>query len=476
MTKIQILALKNGENWVNLLTTIIDSESIYRSKKLKLIYTSKINKQELRLWEGYLGPQQTKQITVKILKEKTYYIDNNLISYNISNTPKTIFLSQHLMSNPQYIPSPVWGGCYVEEFWNTDLEQKKIFDKNTMLDSGELCNKLDVNLFTFLDRIGNLILFKKLSDQKIDYQLISDRHFVLGMWMPKTFTPNEYVATLESWKNDEMIEKQICSIKERWTDFTLRESFEFLNLEIFRVSDGQCIYSQKHISFFTDLMISTSVQRPLGNFGDKKHHPIIGWVKQNVSFTSNSKRSLITEIKKERKRKMLRISEAKFNFAFRGEQKEEAFKHLYKELEYMCCDSRTKIVYISDPYFFSGRLEDELYVVLARIFLQYPDITFRLLTHRLDDSLSFNNPSSSHEIFTVKKFHSIEPKLQNVFYKQCSDNSFHDRWICSENREVGISNSLNNFKRGVVFYPTTNYFYSISQSIWDTLEDKEEML
>ena len=412
------------------------------------------------------------------MESDEYYFNHNLIIYNISSSPQTFFLFHDLMGSPKYIRSPVSGGCYVEEFWNTDLELKKLFQKNTLPDSGELCSKLDVNLFKFFDRIGNFIHFKNSTNLKIDFQLINDKLFVLGIWIPSTLTPDEYMATLESWKNDEIIEKKICPIKGRWTDFFLRESFEFLNLEIFRLSDGKCIYAQKHISFFTSLTITTCAQQQIGSFQDKKcPRPITGLIKRVVSHISDSQHSLTTTIKKERKHKMIRASKSEFNFAFRGEQKEEAFKHLYTELNYMCSDSQGKTVYISDPYLFSGRLDEELYVVLARIFLQYPDITFRLLTHRLDERSSLNeNSLSSQEIFTLKKFRSIEPRLRNVFYKQCKDNPFHDRWICSENREVGISNSLNNFKRGVVFYPATNYFYRISQSLWNNLGDEEEML
>ena len=59
--------------------------------KLKLIYETKVNKQKLCLWEGYLGPIQTKKLKTKILESDEYYFNHNLIIYNISSSPQTFF-------------------------------------------------------------------------------------------------------------------------------------------------------------------------------------------------------------------------------------------------------------------------------------------------------------------------------------------------------------------------------------------------
>ena len=250
----------------------------------------------------------------------------------------------------------------------------------------------------------------------------------------------------------------------------MNEPFDYINLEVFRLRDGQCVFSQKHISYFSNFQISTSTSQELGRFVKQKAvHPIIGCPQRTEKIVRNpvsSATPLIAQFRKERKKFLSQHFRNSVNATFNSSEKEDAIRYFSRILKTVCDNSKDNIVYISDPYLFSGMLDLALYTCILRIFYEYPTITFRLLAHKLE-----NDENSS-----LDTFRSALPKLKNVYIKQCSGNLFHDRWICNEISEIGISNSLNNFKLGVVFYPTSNYYTKISKRLWDSAPGQVEKL
>ena len=473
MSNVQILALKKENLWVNVLTTIVETKITPLRYKFTLMHKTDINGQELCMWSANLGPRQIKKLKNTILSYKTININGENISYNISES-STSFIFQDFEFAPENMQTSIDGGCQIEEFWNTDIELKNIFHQNEPGEAGELISNLIVNIFKFYDRVGNVIILQPDPEVSIEIHSLNDRLVVLGTWMNSKFIPNEYLATIESWAYNEILEKRSCLITERWTDFVLNEPFEYINLEVFRLRDGQCVFSQKHISYFSNFQISTSTSYELGKFVKQKDvHSIIGCLHRTQKIVRNPASSappLIAQFRKERKKFLSQHFRNSVNATFNSSEKEDAIRYFSRILKTMCDDSKDNVVYISDPYLFSGMLDVSLYKCILRIFYEYPDITFRLLTHKLADSYEDDESPS------LKTFRSVEPKLNNVYIKQCSGNLFHDRWICNESSEIGISNSLNNFKLGVVFYPTSNYYTKISKRLWDSSLDREEKL
>lgn len=475
MSNVQVLALKRENHWVNVLTTIVETRKALLRHKFTLFHKTIINGQKLCLWSANLGPRQINKLKETIFSSKSMNISGENVIYDISGST-TSFLLQNFDYLPENMKSPIDSGCQIKEYWNTDISLKDFFRQNEPEETSELIPNLSVNIFKFYDRAGNVIVLRP--DPKISFEIhsLNDQLIVLGTWMNSKFIPNEYIATIESWAYNEILEKRSRLITERWTDFVLNEPFEYINLEVFRLDDGQCVFSQKHISYFSNFSISTSVSHEIGSFVKQKIiYPILGYSQETQKIIRNSASlaspiTPITQIRKERRNSLAQHFKNTVNRTFDNSEKEEAIRYFYLILKTVCDSSKNNVVYISDPYLFSGMLDVSLYQCIIKIFLEYPNITFRLLTHKLDIlNQDDGNPS-------LKIFRSVKPKLNNVNIKQCSGNLFHDRWICNESMEIGISNSLNNFKLGVVFYPTSNHYIKISNRVWNSSLDQEEKL
>ena len=322
---------------------------------------------------------------------------------------------------------------------------------------------MDFNLFKFYDRAGNFIRFKRTSKINFEVSSLNNKFLVLGTWMEPQFIPDKYIVSLETKSNNETLEKKVSLIKQRWTDFSLMEPFDYINLDIFCLESGQCVFSQKNISYFSDLTITASTMRHLGNYkNNKKLIPVTGWVNHQMTVKSdNSQQSIISQAKQERNQRLLGYLQKKINFTFEGNQNKEAQLHFYKQLSKISQESENKIVYLSDPYFLCGKLDENLYQLLFRTFMENPNVSYRILTHKILKN------QNDKVIPTLKVIRSFEPRLSNIQIKQFPNNPYHDRWMCSDSAETGFSNSLNNFKRGVIFYPTANFFYKISENLWN---------
>lgn len=474
MLNVQILGLQKENHWINILTTIIETKNTLLPHKFLLLHKTNINGQELCMWSANLGPRQINKLKNTILSLKSINITGKNIIYDITES-STSFLLQDFGYAPESMKCPIDSGCQMQEFWNTDIDLKNFFHQNEAEKADELISNLSINVFKFYDRVGNVIVLQPDPEISIEICSLNDRLIVVGAWMNSEFIPNKYLVTIESWAYNEILEKRSRLISDRWTDFVLNEPFEYINLEVFRLRDGQCVFSQKHISYFSNFSISTSITKRLGWFVKQKvSYPIHGYsshkTEKTIFNSASSANPLITQIRKERRNFLSRHLKNTVSKTFNNSEKDDAMRYFYHILKTACENSKDDVVYISDPYLLCGMLESSLYQYILRIFFEYPNITFRLLTHKLE------NPEQHNENPSLKILRSVRPKLNNVYIKQCSGNLFHDRWICNENMEIGISNSLNNLKLGVVFYPTSNYYIKISKRLWNASQDQEEKL
>lgn len=433
---------------------------------------------QFSLWEIILGPKQTEKFINQIQNSQVCILGDININYDLSSVAYKTFLPKDLVPSQESVESPYNCGSDLIEFWNTD-ENLKAFAQQTLCFNpciSDLTSNLDFNVIKFYDRIGNLLIFTNHKDISADIICINDHFCVLGVWMKSKFKPNQYIATIEAWIFNEIIEKKICVLQDRWTDLRFSQNFDFLNIEIFRLKDGMCVFSQRHIAFIKELSFNFSTLSYFGKFTNKRiTQPVFGFSRGTQRQVKISEISPITKFQHERYGKQKQRNKANHCMAFRPGPDSDAINYFCKEFERICEGSKEKIIYLAEPYILSGKLHENLYIGLIKIFLKYSDVEFRILTHRpklIDDGDT--QTIGAQNVPSLSILRSVTPKLTHVHIRLFDDNPFHDRWICSENDEIGFSNSLNNFKRGVVFFDTYDYFFQLSKQFWNNRDTNSE--
>ena len=210
----------------------------------------------------------------------------------------------------------------------------------------------------------------------------------------------------------------------------------------------------------------------------KKIHSIQQYSKSNISTISNSKKSRIVKYQLARTKYVSEYS--KFNLlstfkGFKGIQYQEAEKYFQKLLKRIS-NTKSKYIYIADPYFFDAHFDIRRFIVYLDIFATVQDKEVRILTCNMDLPKSlkkFIEKNKKNKLFNNIKIKSIIEKSQ-IENKPLS--AFHDRWIASNIEEYGFTNSLNNFKSGVSFFKSLKHYYEESEFLWQINSDEENYI
>lgn len=483
MARIRIITIKQDDKYLNLYTGIVFSCKYKRTKKLSYKESIENEKFKIVIFEGFLSNNKLKDLKNQIIEQQEIIIDSYKVTFNIDKHIRKSFLltkDDNTTDSQKQVLSCFKNNCYLYENWCIDDNIKNLWlniDENLRKD---ISAKSEVKLLYLIDRIGNVLHFQEINEINVTFFHQNDTFLTFSASMRNKFIPNKYIAEIEVKSFDDVILKESFIIKERFKDFELQDEDYNIHVVVYNIKTGECVFDNS-FAYLKEISLSLNV---LGNeivFKDskgKKIHSIQQYSKSNISTISNSKKSRIVKYQLARTKYVSEYS--KFNLlstfkGFKGIQYQEAEKYFQKLLKRIS-NTKSKYIYIADPYFFDAHFDIRRFIVYLDIFATVQDKEVRILTCNMDLPKSlkkFIEKNKKNKLFNNIKIKSIIEKSQ-IENKPLS--AFHDRWIASDIEEYGFTNSLNNFKSGVSFFKSLKHYYEESEFLWQINSDEENYI
>ncbi len=483
MARIRIITIKQDDKYLNLYTGIVFSCKYKRTKKLSYKESIENEKFKIVIFEGFLSNNKLKDLKNQIIEQQEIIIDSYKVTFNIDKHIRKSFLltkDDNTTDSQKQVLSCFKNNCYLYENWCIDDNIKNLWlniDENLRKD---ISAKSEVKLLYLIDRIGNVLHFQEINEINVTFFHQNDTFLTFSASMRNKFIPNKYIAEIEVKSFDDVILKESFIIKERFKDFELQDEDYNIHVVVYNIKTGECVFDNS-FAYLKEISLSLNV---LGNeivFKDskgKKIHSIQQYSKSNISTISNSKKSRIVKYQLARTKYVSEYS--KFNLlstfkGFKGIQYQEAEKYFQKLLKRIS-NTKSKYIYIADPYFFDAHFDIRRFIVYLDIFATVQDKEVRILTCNMDLPKSlkkFIEKNKKNKLFSNIKMKSIIEKPQ---IKNNQPTAFHDRWIASDIEEYGFTNSLNNFKSGVSFFKSLKHYYEESEFLWQINSNEENYI
>ncbi|DAA97751.1 TPA: hypothetical protein CPT96_12260 [Candidatus Gastranaerophilales bacterium HUM_10] len=482
MARIRIIALKQKDAYINLYTSFVDGDDFSKTKKLYIKNVLILEEKEFIIVEGFYNHKDLINFKNIITTKKELIIDKYKIHFNVDEQIRTSFLKtkdDYKTDTQKQIVSCFKNNCYLYENWCLDSNIKDIWlnlEENTRR---ELSNKAEVKLLYLIDRIGNVLHFEEISDLTVSIFHQNDKFLTFSVSMKNEFTPNKYIANIEASSYDDIILKENFIIKERFTDFELQDEDYNINIEIFEISTGKCVYSN-NLAFVKELSLNMNILGREIVFKDEKGnkiHSIQEYGKQETSTVKTHEKSDIIQYQMARNKYVNEYTNNKLLSTFNGfkgqdfKEAEQYFQKLLKEIS----TTENQYIYIADAYFLSAEFNIRRFINYIDIFATVQDKEVRILTCNevLPKSLKkFIKNNKSHLFSNIKIKSIIE--LSQKDNKKLS--AFHDRWIASDVSEYGFTNSLNNFEKGVSFFKSLKHYYEEAEHLWQINADSKYII
>lgn len=471
MARIRILAINNENNLINLLTSIVDFDISEKEEDFVLIKTFADAK--LELFEGFFENENLQLLKSKIINNNQIEINEKTIIYDVNKNKRCSFLSSKnelFASNEKLISSPFEKcSCLIENWCENDKVKNLWISLSTEVKQ-DISKCLDINLYELIDRVGNVLHFKELNEINISLIHQNDKFITFSASMKNKFVPNKYFATIQIKSYDDIILKKGFFINERFIDFEIEDEDYGIDVEVYNIENNECVFKETFY-FMKELCLNLSIIGPKICFKDNN-----GTEVHSIQTYSTDKTSTIrkTEKSKPIQYEMLRKKwtdnllrkEQHFYRGFSEVEYKEAikyFQYLLKQLS----NCKKEYIYIADPYFFENEFNIQRFINYMDIFTAVQDKELRILTcsKTLPKLLKNFKRSNKYNLFKNIRIKSI------IDINKKTNNSFHDRWIASDNLEYGLTNSLNNFKKGVSFFKSIEHYYCQSEILWNISQE-----
>ncbi len=479
MARIRIIALKQKDIYINLYTSFVESENFIKTQKLCTKETLILEDKEFIIVEGFYNHKNLLNLKNSIISQKELTFNNCKIIFNVDKQVRTSFLNtkdDYKTNSQKQVLSCFKNNCYLYENWCLDSNIKDIWlnlEENTRI---ELSNKAEINLLYLIDRIGNIVHFEEINDVEVSIFHQNDKFLTFSVSMRNGFTPDKYMANIEVSSYDDIILKESFIIKERFTDFELQDEDYNINIEIFEISTGKCVYSNNLI-FVKELSLNMNILGREIVFKDEKGnkiHSIQEYGTRETSTIKTHEKSNIIQLQLAREKYVSEYNKFKLLSTFKGfkgqnfKEAEQYFQKILKELS----TTKNQYVYIADPYFLSAEFNIRRFINYIDIFATVQDKEVRILTCNevLPKSLKKFIKNNKSHLFSNIKIKSIL-ELSQKDNKKLS--AFHDRWIASDISEYGFTNSLNNFEKGVSFFKSLKHYYEEAEYLWQINPDNK---
>lgn len=483
MAYIKLFVLNFDKTYYNLLTTIKETSCDEKESEFKKIQEIDIaDKSKLIIYEKHISTINIFNFIESITKEQSYKIDDIEVKYNILNENcRTSFLTQredNKADTLNQICSPFYSNCNLIEHWDVSLEIKNLWLKIPKDKRKDLAKQLDINLNTLIDRVGNILHFQEIDEIDVSIQHQNDKFLTLSFIKKEAYINDEYIATIEIYSYDDLINKQSFKLTNRFTDIPIQDNENNIHLEVHNVTKNTCVY-------YNNLYYIGS--------GHSSSHYFQRDIKENVTqLVEKDNKNLIYSLQYNRKRwtNVLKIQQGLHFFRADSDNEEKAFDYLLKLLVNLEKDTGLDInlpeyIYLVDPYIFKNLAKDKF----IKIFNAVKNIELRIIGGRycIPDFLKSlkTDHLNKYSNVKIKNIKGIKKdKDGNVEYLLKEDGSYkidkngnkipkeialcHDRWIATKNNEYGFTNSLNNFSSGVSFFKSIEQYFDEAESLWNT--------
>ncbi len=483
MAYVKLFILKIDKNYYNLLTTIKETSCDEKEAKFKKIQEINISNQDkLIIYEGNVSTNNVTKFIENIIKEQQYKLNKIKIQYNIikENYRKSFLTQREDIKADQFnqIYSPFYSNCNLIEYWDVSLEIKNLWLKIPRDKRKDLAKILDVNLNNLIDRVGNVLHFQEIDEIDVNIQHQNDKFLTLSFIKKEAFVDNEYIATIEIYSYDDLINKQSFNLNNRFTDIPIQDNENNIHLEIYNITQNTCVYYNNLYYIGAGHSSSHYFQRDIQQC--------------TTQLMEKDNNNLIYSLQYNRKRwtNSLKIQNGLHFFRTNSDDEENAFDYFLKLLSDIQKDTgldvaSPKYIYLVDPYIFNNFAKEKF----IEIFNNAKNIELRIIGSRycipefLYD-LKTNNQNKYSNV-RIKNIKGIKKdKNGNIEYLLKEDGAYktdsngnkipeevalcHDRWIATQNSEYGFTNSLNNFKSGVSFFKSIEQYFDEAESLWNT--------
>lgn len=482
MVRIRIIALKQKDYYINLYTSIVESEDFKKIQKLDIKETLTLENKEFIIVETFCNHKNLQRLKSLLISQKELVFDNYKIIFNVEKNPRTSFLltkDDFKTNSREQILSCFKNNCYLYENWCLDNKIKDIwlnFEENTRQ---ELSNRAEINLLYLIDRIGNILHFKEISDIAVSIFHQNNKFLTFSTSMKNGFIPNKYIAKIEVKSYDDIILKECFIIDERFKDFKLQDEDYNINIEIYEINTGECVFCNNFV-FIKSISLNMNIPGREIIFRDEKGnkiHSIQEHGAQETSTVTTHEKSNIISYQLAREKYVREYNKYKLLSTFKGfkgkfyKEAEQYFQNLLKEI----ANTDSKYIYIADPYFLSAEFNIRRFINYMNIFAAVQNKEVRILTcnKEFPKSLKKFRKNNKNKFFSNIKIKSII-ELSKKDKKELS--SFHDRWIASDKDEYGFTNSLNNFEKGVSFFKSLKHYYEEAEYLWQISSDDKNFI
>jgi len=488
MAYIKFFVLQINKDYYNLLTTIKETSCDEKEEKVKKAKEINIlNENKLIIYEGNISSNNIKNFIKDIIKERQYKLNEIEIKYNIiKENRRTSFLTQREDAKADQfnqICSPFYSNCNLVEYWDTSLKTKNLWLKIPKDRRKELVQHFDINLNHLIDRVGNILHFKEIDEIDVSIQHQNDKFLTLAFIRKENYKDNEYIATIEIYSYDDIINKQIFKLNNRFIDIPIQDNDNNIHLEIYNITTNTCVY-------YNNLYFIGA--------GHSSSHYFQRDVKQNATqLIEKSNKNLIYSLQFNRKRwtNSLKIQNGLHFFRTNNDDEEKAFDYLLTLLKNIQKDTELdgklpEYVYLVDPYIFNNFAREkfiEIFNITKNIELRIVGSKGCIPKFLYELKEKNKNKYSNIKIKNIKGIK--KDKDGKVKYLLKEDGSYkidnngnkvleeialcHDRWIATKNTEYGFTNSLNNFKSGVSFFKSIEQYFDESESLWNTKQTQD---
>lgn len=470
MARIRIFAVEKDNEWINLLTVITEYSSNTRNKNFKKVYKANLSGSKILIIEGFVDDSQVRIFRDEILSTQELKTHQYKIKFYIDATVRESFLLQNedkTVIGEKQIFSPFGKNAELLENWCLDDNIKNIWLSINKGNQIKLSKLLDIDLYSMIDRVGNLLHFKEINEVDISIVHQNDKFITFYTSMDDGFISDKYIAHLEIKSYDDIILKRNFIINERFIDFDLQDEDYDITVEVYNVITGKCVYKNTFI-FANGISLNMQVAGATLVFKDQYGNEL----RSIQTYSSDSTSSADNNYSKVIQLQLLRNNwtsklkrESSLNFkGFKGAESQKAVDY-FKELLKRIASCESDYIYIADPYFLNAEFNLHRFLNYMEIFATVQNKEVRILTcnHVLPKSLSRFIKDNHNKFFRNIKIKSIIEFTQKD-KKEIA--SFHDRWIASEENEYGFTNSLNNFKNGVSFFKSLKHYHEEAEFLW----------
>lgn len=489
MARVRVAALKIDDRYINLLT--ITKEGIDDTKNESFIGVGRFEineKQDILIFEAFLNEKELKELIQNLLENTKLEILDYCIEYNVTDNKRISFLEQSsnsMLDSNNHILSPFPNNSMLEEYWNLDADYKNYWLEIEEEKRQKLIENFDININYLVDRIGNFLYFKEIKEIEVVVTHQNDTFITLGFAMQGEFISGKYQANIEVKSFDDIILKETFAITERFKDFELQDEDYNIFLEIYNVDTGKCVYKDNFI-FMKELCLDMQVAGKTIEIKDKKGntvHTIQTFSSNNSSTSKKQPKTSVIDFQKYRNTWIRTLNQSSSNTfkGFKEAQEKEAFEHFINLVSRLSKNSKSGILYVADPYLFHEEKEKfnlDKFITYIKFFTACTNKEVRILTCHKELPKPLKNfiNQNGKQLFRNIRIKSIIEKRKddNGIYVK-NDNGkdkefapFHDRWIASAEEEYGLTNSLNNFQKGVSFFKSHNHYFEDSERLWNT--------